>query len=97
MLPLAPDASLKVWEEVVEWCSNACRGRGCKAVAGRAIWSLAVSLVWRERCSRVYGEVSIRAPEDISRELYRILYWRAEVDSSLQESPPLGCLSLLKF
>ncbi|CAI0443969.1 unnamed protein product, partial [Linum tenue] len=54
------------------------KGKGSAAVACRAVWSLAISLIWWERCARLYGEHSIKTPGVLCREVGRILNWRAE-------------------
>ncbi|CAL1371778.1 unnamed protein product [Linum trigynum] len=92
---LAPVSGLGTWEEVIDWCASEWKGKSSAAVACRAVWSLAVSLTWRERCARLYGVQSVKTPGILCREVGRVLKWRAEIDFDLQKSLSairLGCL-----
>ncbi|CAL1366503.1 unnamed protein product [Linum trigynum] len=56
---------LATFDDYLAWAVRHFKGKKALAMVGRMVWNLVVSMVWRERCGRLYGGKSMTYGEVI--------------------------------
>ncbi|CAL1374148.1 unnamed protein product [Linum trigynum] len=54
---------LNGYDDYLQWAVRTFKGKKALAMVGRLVWNLAVSLIWRERCGRLYGSSAMQFGE----------------------------------
>ncbi|CAL1376469.1 unnamed protein product [Linum trigynum] len=59
-------------DEFLTWSVQKFRGKKAVAIVVRLVWNVAVSMLWRERCSRVHGDKAVLSSE-VVRSVRRLI------------------------